>query len=98
MINPQKKDCGFRELFQLSDQALGPHTNLVKTAQDLSIKTEDLVQFATEVIRYERSHPESEHANPALLILQQRVTPEVLAQVRGLCKSTDPAERLLGVM
>lgn len=96
MINPQKKDCGFRELFLLSDQALGPHQNLVKTAQDLSIKTEDLVQFATEVIRNERSHPEAELANYALLLLQRQVIPEVLSRVRDLCKSPDLAERVLG--
>lgn len=95
MINKNRPDSGFLEHFKLSE--LATHTALIAAANNASISTDALIQFALEGIRDEREGKEDVR-NIALLLLQQRVTQEVFNTARDLCRQTDPAQRQLGAM
>lgn len=96
-LDKNQKDLGFKRFFKIKFD-LTPLKNGMQIANDPLVNTEDLIFFATEAIRFERENPEDERYNYALLILQQRATPEVLDKVRELCRSPDAAERQLGTL
>jgi HEAT repeat protein len=74
-----------------------PHERLVAQARDPRLTTSALLSQALEAVRQDRESDQDIH-NPALLILQQRVTEEVFAAASALCTRPDPAERHLGVL
>ena len=76
---------------------VSPHERLLAQAQDPRLTTTALLAQALEAVRQDRES-DQHIPNPALLILQQRVTEEVFAVASALCTRPDPAERHLGVL
>jgi HEAT repeat protein len=74
-----------------------PHESLLAQARDPRLTTPALLAQALEAVRQDRESDQYIH-NPALLILQQRVTEEVFVAASALCMRPDPAERQLGVL
>lgn len=70
---------------------------LVAQARDPRLTTSALLAQALEAVRQDWES-DQDIPNPALLILQQRVTEEVFAAASALCTRPDPAERHLGVL
>ncbi len=73
------------------------HPVLLEAAGDVRLTTSYLVKRATDGVRQERTGKDHV-ANPALLVLQQRANPEVLASALLLLESDDAASRQLGAM
>ncbi len=71
------------------------HPILLKAALDNRLTTEYLIMRSIECVRQERDD-DNHVANPALLILQQRVDSDVLDSVLLLLKNDDAAARQLG--
>ena len=94
-VNGNRRDRGFSPLFKfIFDDSFSLYDNLVRAARSPRLKTTDLIDFATAVIVHEWQGAERQ-GNLALLILQERDTPEVFRHIRSLIQSDQPEERLL---
>lgn len=102
MIALSQRDYGFRSYFGIKNKKnFFTNKDLVKIAENKKHKTDELVKFSTETIKYEGKsdifNDTLEHSsNVALEVLQKRTDTEVLERVRVLCSSSNPAERMLG--
>lgn len=95
-LNLQDWERGFFELFDYSfDPALCGHDNMINASKSPNLKTQDLIEFATAVIKHERETGD-EQGNKALLILQERSTDDVYYCAKELLNSDKPEERQLG--
>lgn len=98
MIDTTQQDDGFWSFCGVTPpkDAELLHT-ISNIAQNNTTQTTDLVVFALYFIQKESESGE-DTLNPALLVLQQRVTPEVVSLCATLCCGENPAERYLGVL